>query len=485
MNLAALRARLEAIQADRRAIHEAAGENALNDEQQTRWSELDAEETELRENIRKAEEAEARANRVAESRAKWKSTQISPDRNADPTDGLDARSIFGVAGQELRSRALSTLDEHRDNTAHFDDLDPAVLGSGDRRAQVEKLIRRSSTTSWNADYFARMLLLTETPAYRSGFRKMMGGAAYVTPDEARALDAVRELRAALSLTDGNGGYAVPTMLDPTVIWTAQGHPNDFMQISRVENITTDKWNGVASAGATAYWGTEGTAVTDGSPTFTQPTVQTQRLTVYVPYSFEIAGDWAGFAAEVANAAGFAWNEKLVSSFTNGTGVGPEPMGLITKLKATVASQVASQDSGSATAPDVYNMWAAEPIKFRRNSRWMSSTAIENAIRQAGTTDPNFTVNLTAEGIPTLFARPFHENDYMDGVVLSTSSSIPLVLGDFRHFLIANRVGMTFETVQHVIDTTTGTPTGQRAALFWGRIGSDVTATNAFRVLSQS
>jgi HK97 family phage major capsid protein len=163
----------------------------------------------------------------------------------------------------------------------------------------------------------------------------------------------------------------------------------------------------------------------------------------------------------------------------------KPYGIVTRLEATTASQVASDDSGSATAADVYRVWAALPIKYRQRSRWMASTAIENAIRQAGTTDPNFTVNLLAGGLPSLFARPFHENDYMDGVVASTSDSSPLVLADFSNFVIANRVGMTIEGVQTILDTTTGTPTGQRGMFGWGRIGSDLVNTNGARVLSQT
>jgi HK97 family phage major capsid protein len=57
-----------------------------------------------------------------------------------------------------------------------------------------------------------------------------------------------------------------------------------------------------------------------------------------------------------------------------------------------------------------------------------------------------------------------------------------VVGDFRNFVIAQRAGMNVEPVQHLLDTTTGLPTGQRAFYAWARVGSDAVVDNAFRML---
>lgn len=480
-----LRARLVEIDAEQRKSHETAGAEALTEDQQRAWDDLDKERDELKTREGELVEIEARAARVADSRAKF-GANILPDRNDDPTDGVTFRSTMTMPGQELQSRALKLLDEKRENTAHFEDLDPAQFGGGDRRAKVERMIRKR-TSSFNGEYLARLMLLTESKAYRSAFHKLITGGVYFTPEEGRALEAVSEMRAALNITtDTQGGFAVPVLIDPTVIWTAQGHPNDFLQIARVENITNDEWRGISSAGATAYWATEGVATTAGEPAIAQPTVVTKKLTAYVKYSVEIGGDWPGFAGEMATAIDAVWQEEQVDKFTNGLGTTAQPYGVITRMEATAASQVLVSSDGTIVAADVYALWKALPIKYRRSSRWMSSTDVENAIRQAGTTDPNFTVNLLSEGIPALFARPYHENDYMDAMAaVSTSDTTPLLLGDFKNFLIANRVGMSIENVQLVMDTTTGTPTGQRALYAWGRIGSDVINTNAFRILSQT
>jgi HK97 family phage major capsid protein len=498
--LAAARARVAAILERLQAIHEGAearaeGERDLNDVEGAEWLALEEERAGLAARI----EAEERAQRVADSRARWRGLQVKPGDDDDPAL-VDFRGTLGMPSTELRDRALRLLDENRENTQHLDM--PEVrnasvgedgkggyggIGQGDIRAKLSKLIRKQSSKNWNQDYFLRMMLLTEHPHYRSAFRKLLAGSVHFTAEEGRALDEVAAMRAALNITtDAQGGYAIPVLIDPTVIWTSQGHPNDFLDISRVENITNDEWKGLSSAGATAYWNTEGIKSTDGSFTLAQPSVVTKRLNVYIPFSVEVQGDWPGFAGELTQAATMVWNEELVDKFTNGLGTTAQPTGVITALEAVTASQVASDDSGSATSADVYRVWAALPIRYRRTSRWMANTVIENAIRQAGTTDPNFVANMLEEGITGLFNRPFHENDYMDGVVASTSDSTPLLLGDFKQgFLIANRVGMTVETVQHVIDTTSGTPTGQRAMWAWGRVGSNVVNANAMRILSQT
>ena len=68
---AQLRARLDEIDAERRSIHEAAGEQPLSEDQQTRWDELDTEHVQLRRDLADAQIAEERAERTAQSRAKW------------------------------------------------------------------------------------------------------------------------------------------------------------------------------------------------------------------------------------------------------------------------------------------------------------------------------------------------------------------------------------------------------------------------------
>jgi HK97 family phage major capsid protein len=254
----------------------------------------------------------------------------------------------------------------------------------------------------------------------------------------------------------------------------------------VEQITNDEWKGVSSAGATWYWTTEGVTSTDGAPVLAQPTVPTKKLTGWIPYSVEIGGDYPAFASEMSMVLNSGYNEKVVEGLTTGLGTTAQPTGIVTALEANTNAQVAVVTDGEFHPEDVYALWAALPIKWRRNARWMSSTEIQNEVRQFGENDDaNFTVNLLAGEIPQLFGKPYHANDYMDSMVASTSDASLLIVGDWSNFLIAQRVGMTVEVVQHVVDTTTGVPTGQRGLWAWARLGSDSINDLAFRVLSQT
>ncbi len=481
-----LRALADGIAAELRALNTAAGDGDLDEAQTVRWNELEAEHTATVERA----EAEERAARVRESRAKWGSTEFG--KKEQPFDGRDLRTL-GRA--ELRSKAMAVVDSAEHN-GHLSDvrvgetfLDPAKA-----QAHVERMLRTHSG-NFDGDKFARLLLATEAPAYRSAFMKIMarGGGAILTAEEGAAVELVNQTRAAMSLSDANGGYGVPVLIDPSIILTGQGHPNDFFEIARVENITNDEWKGVTSAGATSYWTTEAVTMTDGSPTLAQPTVTAKKLTTVVKYSFEIAGDYPNFASEMATVMGESQSETLVQAFTTGAGTSAQPVGIKTALIAGGTSfQVGVTTDGQFGAVDLYKLWDALPIKYRGNARWMSSTSVANAIRQfssGSAADANFTIDITQMSIGALFGRPFHYNDYMDdavgtGNVTSASDVSLVVVGDWRNFLIANRVGATVETVQHILDTTSGLPTGERATVMWRRIGSDSINDNGFRLLTQ-
>jgi HK97 family phage major capsid protein len=472
-----LRALRTGIEAQLRSINDTAGEGDLTPEQSEQWRALDEEHAATVARI----ETEERAERVRASRERWRSTQFG--QRVDPFDGRDVRRM---TRGEVRSRALAVLDQ-RESVEH--------IPSGIRAGVQEHVARMLRTQSKNFDgeAFARLLLVTESEAYRSAFMKLVarGSRAVLTPEEGRAVEAMQEIRG-MSLSDAEGGYAVPVLIDPTIILTGQGHPNDFFDIARVEMITTDTWKGVSSAGATSYWTTEGGVATDGSPTLAQPSVPTERLTTYVPYSFEVGGDYPSFAEEMGRVMGESHNEKLVEGFTTGLGTTAQPTGIVTALEAAAGSQVGVSTDGELNPEDIDAMWDALPIRFRNNARWMSSTSVENAIRgfAAGSAggDSNYSINITQERVPALRGKPYHLNDYMDdafgtGNVTSASDVSLLIVGDWRHFLIARRVGATVEQVQHVIDTTTGTPTGQRALLMWARVGSDSIVDGAFRILT--
>jgi HK97 family phage major capsid protein len=62
----------------------------------------------------------------------------------------------------------------------------------------------------------------------------------------------------------------------------------------------------------------------------------------------------------------------------------------------------------------------------------------------------------------------------------TTGTKPAVLGDFRQYLIADRVGLSVEYVPHLLSTSGPFPRGGRAYFAYWRTGAGVLFTNAFR-----
>jgi predicted phage gp36 major capsid-like protein len=62
----------------------------------------------------------------------------------------------------------------------------------------------------------------------------------------------------------------------------------------------------------------------------------------------------------------------------------------------------------------------------------------------------------------------------------TTGSKWAIYGDFRNFLITDRLGFSVELVPHLFGATNRLPTGQRGLLGLWRSGSGATVLNAFR-----
>lgn len=449
------------------AIHNEASERSedqrnLTDEEQARWDE----------GMVFVDDAEKQLARVRELSRLSKFSTESGDapQIMKRVESFDGRDVSTLSKSEARDKALKTLED-RDSTRHLND---------GQLEDMERLLRKQSKNTDGAD-IARRLLVTETEDYRSAFVKLSANPMPVlSPEEGRAVEAWNEYRAASS-SDTAGGFGVPVLIDPTIILTGQESPNDILAISRVETITTDAWKGVSSAGVTWSIDAEASEVSDDAPTLAQPSVSVYSARGFIPYSIEIGQDYPGFASEMGRLLAEGYSELVAEKLTTGSGSGPQ--GIVTALDANTNVEVHPATDGSFGPVDVYSLWDALPIKYRRNARWLSSTDVQNEIRQFGTSDGHqFTVNLTQEDIPRLFGHPYHLNDFMADFTGTTGASAFLVVGDFSNFLVAQRAGMTVELVPHLFHVSNNRPSGQRGWFAHARFGSDSINDLGFRLL---
>lgn len=329
----------------------------------------------------------------------------------------------------------------------------------------------------------KQMIATSRPEYRSAYMKYV---AYrgdeLTNDERRAVGEVR----ALSTTGSAGGYAVPVLLDPSVIYTGDGNANPIRQVSRIVTGMDDTWRGVSSAGITAEWDSESQEAPDSTPTLAQPTVSAHKANAFVPFTVEIEGDWQGLAGEMSELFMEAKDDLETTAFATGSGTN-QPVGILTALFAGSASVslVNPVTDGELHPEDIRTVFGTLPPRYRRRASWMASIDVQNEIRGFDTTGglSNQTVDLTADYSFQLLGKPMYENSAFPTFTGTTGDRNICVVGDFNNFVVFDRIGSRVELVPHLFATGANRPNGQRGLYFWWRVGSDSVNDNAFRMLA--
>jgi HK97 family phage major capsid protein len=393
-------------------------------------------------------------------------------RKADDADTLD-RDVAYLRPAEARSIALATIERKDELGLASEQLD-----------KLDRLIR-SQTGDCRGDVVAKRLIVTENDHYRSAWQKAITSPTPVfTADEARAIQAWDEFRAASIGTDTAGGFGVPVLIDPTIILTGQQTLNPFRQIATVRTITTDEWKGVTSAGVSWSFDAEAAEVSDDAPTLAQPTVTAHMARGFIPYSIEIGGDYPGFANEMSMLLAAGLDELESSAFATGTGSN-QPFGILTALDANTNVEVALTTDGSFSAADVRKVWSALPDRARANATWVMSSDVANDISAFGSSyGADSTVDLTGQ-VETLKSRPVVISSYFPDFTGATAAQNVLVVGDFRKYYIVDRVGLTVELIPHLFNTGNNRPSGQRGWFAYKRVGADSVDDASFRLLQQT
>jgi HK97 family phage major capsid protein len=441
-----------------------------------------------------------------EVRAEWDQVNLEIEERNDLIEELRAR--------QERVRDLSASPEHRESGAHFqtrrqpvveniwdtasvraqsrsveeetrmlaDNAKRAVDGfhfphesanREDAQGHIEKLLNKFSNQN-DGQQFARHILTAGSPEYRKAFAKALAGVALSTEEQR-----------SLSLTSGSGGYAVPVTLDPTIIPTSNGAVNPWRAISRVESITGNTWNGVSAGAVVASRDLEFEEVSDDAPTLVQPAATVTKAQAFIPFSIEVSQDWGSLESEMARLIQDAKDVEEATAFATGGGTGVNPQGVLTGATGTVAAGTAA-----FTVANAYALIEALPPRFRPNAVFVGNLAQYNRIRQFDTAGgANLWVQNLTQGVgndatgalgATLLGKPAYESSVMASVL--TAGSKLLIFGDFRYFLIVDRIGMTVELVPHLFGATNQRPIGARGLLAYWRNTSRVLSAAAFKTL---
>jgi HK97 family phage major capsid protein/HK97 family phage prohead protease len=431
---------------------------------------------------------------AALERARGLTTDVPPVREPGWRSG-GVGAITGRPGNiwdltEARQRSRSPEDlvrEYRDRAMRSLDLARFPGEKSRSREDVQAGIERLLAVADDRQAtFARHMLVTSDPAYMRAFEKIITRGTTLTLTGSEQAAVQRALEMGTSASWSSGSYPVPYQLDPTVTLTSNGAINAIRQISRVEQIVGKEWLGVTSAGITVSRANELDEATDGSPTLVQPGVQPTRVQAFVPFSVEVEQDWNGLMAEISMMLADAKDVEEAGTFATGAGTGDIPQGIVTALStgSGTASEVKTAGTATVAYGDVYAVEDAVPPRFRPQASWLGSKTAYNFARQA------FTQEASAAGDPwvrpsagtpaELIGYPVFENSVMDAAL--TSGKKLLILGDFKQFIIVDRVGMSIELVPHVFGGTSNYPTGQRGIYALWRNSSLCLTANAFRMM---
>lgn len=435
---------------------------------------------------------EEQVTRSATLLDEWDSKKAEHDDLVARADRLDAIRAAALVpsnreagfGAGINVSVKADPFENVESLRYANPNDPEIIGrtvtaleSLAGRSVPDSLIDAAVRTVENVGGSALYALVHAAPAYRSAFAEFLrtNGQPNYTREQAEAV------RASMSLTSATGGYALPTLLDPTIIKTGTGTKNPIRRIARVETGTQNVWHGLTASNVTTYWKAEGSAFTDGSPSTGGPSVTAAALTAYVIGSYEIFED-SGLQAQLGGLISDSFDVAEAAAFISGSG-STAPKGIVTAISATAGSTVTATTRGSftsASAVDLYAVVNAVPVRFEDTSTWVANKATYNTIRQMDTTGGGLFWAPLGPGTPTqLLGSP--NVSAQDMSAATTSGTVLAILGDFSRFLIYDRIGTTIELVPNVVDGS-GLPTGQRGILARKRVGSDVLDVNAFRFL---
>jgi len=381
-----------------------------------------------------------------------------------------------VEERDMHDRALRAVESARFPHTRAD--------REDVQEHLERLLGDGEGGDRRGKEVALHFVRTGAPAYRAAFSKYLAGAPLSEREHGM-------LYRAASLTTTAGGFAVPFVLDPTVIPTSSGAINPYRAVSNVIQISVDEWRGVSSDGITAAFQAEAAATTDNAPTLAQPTVSTEMARAFVPFSIEIGQDWGSFASEMAAMMQDAKDVLEATKFALGSGTN-EPFGVITGATTVFTAS----NTNSLVVADIYGVHNALGPRFRQNAVWTLNNAVADRIRQLDTSGgANLWVQnlqLRSAAVPESFTDGRMGADLLGkGVYEATAQSGTFttgqligVIGDYsRYFKIVDRIGLNIETIPHIFGAGQGNlPTGQRGLFAYWRVGSKVLHRTAFRTL---
>lgn len=381
---------------------------------------------------------------------------------------------IGGSFQHLRKRdtADSVIEDRAATPAQIID---AVSRQAEQFGVDESNVRKIMHRHRSDQRWSRNLLARSTDVYAEAFNKFLTG---------RDLLLTNEERAALAVgTNTQGGFLLPTHLDPSIILTNDGSANIMRQYARVVTLTEgDTWNGVSSAGVTASWDAELAEVSDDSPSVAQPTIPIYKGASFVQASFEALQDVNGLAGEVMMM--FADAKDRLEGAAHMTGAGStEPTGIFTAINAG-GNETVSTTAATIGLVDLQAVRRAVGQRWRGRSSWIMHPTFADEVKRLGTAlSASYSTDITQANTDLLLGRPLIESDDAPTTATTTVLDERVLFGDLSNYVIVDKPGsVSVSFIPHMFATANNLPNGTAGWYMFWRTGADSVNDAAFQLL---
>jgi HK97 family phage major capsid protein len=214
-----------------------------------------------------------------------------------------------------------------------------------------------------------------------------------------------------------------------------------------------------------------------------PEVPAHFVSAFTRFSIEIQQDGTRLVEILQEILTDALVQKQEVACATGTGVG-EPEGLVTGLAAVAASVVAPTTAETYGKLDPIKIQNSLDPRWQQNASFLASMAIlnETAVFELSTGGSILYPDVRNG---RMLGRDVREWSLLDSVYSAAATAAHnylLAYGDWKKaYLIADRIGSSFEVVPHLFNAS-GNPTGERGAWLYARTGGGVIVPEAGRLL---
>jgi HK97 family phage major capsid protein len=137
--------------------------------------------------------------------------------------------------------------------------------------------------------------------------------------------------------------------------------------------------------------------------------------------------------------------------------------------------------------DLFTAQQALQSRHQGNASWAMNLVHINDVREFGGTS-YYTRSATLEadatggtGAGRVLGKPVYESSDLSST-LDGDTNNNIVYGNFRNYVIADRIGVRTEFIPHLFATGNNRPSGQRGLYMHWRVGADSVNDNAFVLL---